>query len=102
MKKVLLVILGALFFVSCTTMQEFKQSDVKEDGIRFKYGSDKGVKTGDTVVAYKKRWKGNSKGGYVQHSPIGTLTVIKVEPEYSMMKKNGEFEIPEGTGLQRE
>jgi hypothetical protein len=45
---------------------------------------------GDIISAYKKSLRG--KIGFLQ-TPVGSLTVIKVENDYSFMKKNGEFEL---------
>lgn len=102
MKKMSLITWVFLFLASCTTMQEFKTSDLKEDGIRYKYGSNKGVKVGDTVSAYKKKLSGGGKGATVSNQSVGSLTITRVESDYSIMRKNGEFEINEGISFDRD
>lgn len=90
MKTITAILLTVLFLSSCASMQTFKSSDITEEGIKYKYGAKQGVVVGDIISAYKKSLRG--KIGVLQ-TPVGSLTVVKVENEYSFMKKNGEFEL---------
>lgn len=91
MKIITFVLLTALFLASCASMQVFQPSDITEEGIRYKYGSKQGIAVGDTILAYKT----GRRGVGVLQSPIGSLTVVRVEADYSIMKKNDEFEVNE-------
>lgn len=93
MKKIIAVLFTGLFLFSCTSTQLFKASDVSEDGIRYKYGSNQGVVLGDKIYAYKKASR--SKGPAIFASSIGSLTIIKVEADHSFMKKDTDFELNE-------
>lgn len=95
MKKMISIVVLGLFLVSCASMQNFSPNDVTNEGIRYKYGYEKGVNVGDTINVYKRSRRGV---GFLQE-PIGKLTVIKVEKDYSVLKKVSEFELNENTSL---
>lgn len=99
MKTIATILLTILFLSSCASMQTFQTSDITEDGIKYKYGSKQGIVVGDTISAYKKSLRGRGVG--VLQTPVGTLTITKVENDYSFMKKNGEFEINENVVFQK-
>lgn len=98
MKAVAIILLTSLVLFSCTTMQQFKLSDMTTDGIKYKYGSSQGVKVGETVKVFQK--SKFSRGFKLE--PVGSLTIIKVEPEFSIMKKNGDFLIDESMSFSKE
>lgn len=97
MKKMISIVVLGLFLASCTSMQNFSPNDVTAEGIRYKYGTDKGVNVGDTINVYKRSRRGMGIG-FLQE-PVGKLTVIKVEKDYSVLKKVSEFELNENTSL---
>lgn len=103
MKNITAILLTILFLSSCaTTMQNFKSSDLTEDGVRYGYGADAGVRVGDTIVAYKKTTVERTRGlGFVREN-IGSLTIISVNKEFSLMKKNGEFELNDQVSFQKQ
>lgn len=100
MKKFMSMAVLFMFLVGCTTMQGFTPADATSEGIRFKYGSSRGVKLGDKVIAYKKK-PSSGRGGY-SYAEIGTLTVSRVESDFAILKKDGEFEVNETTSFVRE
>lgn len=97
MKTITIILLAMLLLSSCSTMQNFKSTDVAQDGIRYKYGSNEGIKIGETVKAYQK----SNVGRGFKTEPIGSLTIIKVEPDFSIMKKDGEFNLDESMWFSR-
>jgi hypothetical protein len=100
MKKLLSMAVLFMVLVGCTTMQGFAPADATSEGIRFKYGSSRGTKLGDKIIAYK-RTPSNSRRGF-SYIGAGTLTVTKVEKDFAIMKKDGEFEVNETTSFARE
>lgn len=97
MKIIILSLLTVLLLSSCSTMQNFKPTDVAQDGIKYKYGSNEGVKIGETVKAYQK----SKVGRGFKTEPVGSLTIIKVESDFSIMKKDGEFNLDESMWFSR-
>ncbi|MFN8846590.1 MAG: hypothetical protein ACK5V3_12770 [Bdellovibrionales bacterium] len=100
MKKIMSIAALFMFLVGCTTMQGFTPADATSEGIRYKYGSSRGIKLGDRIIAYK-RTPSNSRRGF-SYIDAGTLTVTKVEKDFAIMKKDGEFEVNETTSFARE
>lgn len=99
MKKLLTMAVLFMFLAGCTTMQGFTPADATAEGIRYKYGSSRGIKLGDQVIAYKKN-PSSRRGGY-SYAEIGTLTVARVENDFAILKKDGEFEVNETTSFAR-
>ncbi len=95
MKKIILISAIGLMISACTTMQSYRNEDKTSEGYKYKYGADKGLRVGAKINAYKR----NSKGKGYAEQPIGTLTVSHVEEDYSMMSKDGEFDIDSSTGF---
>lgn len=93
MKKTIAAVLTGLLLTSCASSQAFKASDVTDEGIRYKYGAKQGIVLGDKIYAYRKASR--SKGPAIFASSIGSLTITKVETDYSFMKKDTEFELNE-------
>ncbi|MBN8538916.1 MAG: hypothetical protein J0L82_00915 [Deltaproteobacteria bacterium] len=100
MKKIILFSILSLILSACSTMQPFKPEDSTSEGIRYKYGASKGLKIGDKVTAYKKV-PSAARSGY-SYEPAGTLTVSRVESDYSIIKKDSEFEINADTAFLKE
>ena len=96
MKKLIIVATIGLLMSACTTMQPYTSEDQTSEGIRYRYGASKGIKPGDKVNAYKRFASG--RRGY-ESQPIGTLTVSHVEETFSILKKDGEFELDGSTSL---
>lgn len=91
MKKIIAILFAGLFLVSCASSQSFKASDITEEGIKYQYGSKQGVVLGDKVFAYKR--SSRMKGVGILSSPVGSLTITKVDSDYSFMKKDSEFDL---------
>lgn len=100
MKKIISLAFLFLILTACTTMQSFSTADMTPEGVRFKYGSSRGIKLGDKIIAYKKI-PSSSKRGY-SFAPLGTLTVAKVDHDFSILKKDGDFEVGESTSFMKE
>lgn len=96
MKTVILVSILGLLMSACTTMQAYKSEDLTSEGIRYQYGSSKGVKKGDKVNAYKRYATGRRS---YKPEPIGTFTVSRVEENFSILKKDSEFEVDASTAF---
>jgi hypothetical protein len=94
MKKIIAISIIGLIMSSCTTMQSYKNEDKTTDGYRYKYGASKGVKLGTKINAYKRGWSGK-----FSEQPIGTLTVTRVEEDYSVMSKDNEFNVDGSVGF---
>lgn len=101
MKKIIFTVFIGLMLSACTTIQMFKPTDLTQDGIRYQYGSSKGMKVGDKIIAYKQRTATRKGKGYT-YDRLGTLTVLKVEEDKSFLKKDSEFEIGEDTAFFRD
>lgn len=94
MKKIIAISVIGLFMFSCTTMQSYKKEDQTSDGFRYKYGSSKGIKVGAKINAYKR-----GPYGKFAEQPVGTLTVTRVEEDYSIMNKDNEFNVDGSIGF---
>lgn len=100
MKKLLLFSVFALFLTSCQTMQDYSQTDVVQDGYRYKYGSSSGTKVGDKVTVYRKEPSTARKG--FTFKQVGTMTVVKVENDHAIMIKDGDFEIDKSIAFRKD
>lgn len=93
MKKIIAIIFVGLSLVSCASTQPYKASDITEEGLKYQYGSKQGIILGDKIYAYNRAAR--SKGIGILSSPLGTLTITRVESDHSIMKKDSEFELNE-------
>lgn len=94
MKKIIAISIIGLIMSSCTTMQSYKKEDLRADGYRYKYGASNGIKIGTKVNAYKR-----GPYGKFAEQPVGTLTVTRVEEDYSVMSKDNDFNVDGSVGF---
>ncbi len=95
MKKIILISAIGLMISACTTMQPYRDGDKTSEGYKYKYGADRGLRVGAKINAYKR----NSTGRGYAEQPIGTLTVSRVEEDYSLMNKDSEFNVDNSTAF---
>lgn len=91
MKKVILMSLLGLSLSACTTMQGYKKENDTPAGYKFKYGPMTTAHVGDKVVAYEKVPSNGRKG--FTYKEVGTLSVVKVDQDYSLIKQDQDFQL---------
>lgn len=103
MKIIITLLLSVLFLSSCASKSvTFHSADIVNEGIRYDLGSKDGIAVGDTIVAYKKVLIYGAKRSAQLREKLGSLKVVKVEHDYSIMNKTSEFELDSQVTLVKE
>tara|TARA_B110001454_G_scaffold219192_1_gene251176 strand:+ start:59788 stop:60144 length:357 start_codon:yes stop_codon:yes gene_type:complete len=103
MKHLVFIILLSIGFTACSSMEKFSPGDQTSKGIQFRKGSEKGVKVGDKIRAYK-RYCGSANVGSkgCRFETIGFLTVTHTEDNSSILRKEGDFALSEDVYLEKD
>lgn len=101
MKKIILMSLIGLSLSACTTMQNYKKENDTPNGYKFRYGPMTTAKLGDKVIAFEKTPSSTARRGY-SYKEIGKLTVVQVDGDYTLIKKDQDFKIDESIAFVKE